>query len=409
MLHLAGAFGTEVASYRAIEYAGAAAESMSIASRMTMANMGVELGAKFAFFAADEVTRAYLAAQGQDEVPLFGPDADASYEADASRGRRGDRAADRLSAQSGQREAGFEARRRARAAGVSWAPARTGGSRISRWPRRILKGRRVHPETRLIVTPASQRVALEATRAGYAEMLLEAGAHITASGCGACPGGHNGVIGPGEVCLSSTNRNFRGRMGSPEARGLPGLAGQRGRRRRGRPHRRPARVLERLAGGRDVESLIRGRVLEVRRRRRHRRDGAVEHALACLGGAPQDGAARAAGVCRGREAGRPDRRRPQLGLRLEPRAGAREPEAPRRGRRAGRVVRPDLLPQLRRDRVSEPRLSGASTPPARRATRSSSSCAAGSCATCAAAPSCGARRTRRTCSRSSRPAGSSRC
>jgi homoaconitase/3-isopropylmalate dehydratase large subunit len=60
-------------------------------------------------------------------------------------------------------------------------------------------------------------VYLEATRAGYSETLLEAGASITAPGCGACPGGLGGVIGPGETCISSTNRNFRGRMGSAEA------------------------------------------------------------------------------------------------------------------------------------------------------------------------------------------------
>jgi 3-isopropylmalate/(R)-2-methylmalate dehydratase large subunit len=75
----------------------------------------------------------------------------------------------------------------------------------------------VHPETRLLVTPASHQVALEATQAGYTETLLEAGAHITASGCGACPGAHSGIVAAGEVCISSTNRNFRGRMGSPEA------------------------------------------------------------------------------------------------------------------------------------------------------------------------------------------------
>jgi 3-isopropylmalate/(R)-2-methylmalate dehydratase large subunit len=81
----------------------------------------------------------------------------------------------------------------------------------------ILRGRTVHPDTRLVVTPASQQVYLEATRAGYTETLLAAGAHITASGCGACPGGHNGVVGADEVCVSTTNRNFRGRMGSPDA------------------------------------------------------------------------------------------------------------------------------------------------------------------------------------------------
>ena len=80
------------------------------------------------------------------------------------------------------------------------------------------RGRRVHPSTRLLVTPASQEVALEAARSGILETLLEAGAHVTASGCGACPGGHGGVLGAGEACLSSTNRNFRGRMGSADAR-----------------------------------------------------------------------------------------------------------------------------------------------------------------------------------------------
>jgi 3-isopropylmalate/(R)-2-methylmalate dehydratase large subunit len=81
----------------------------------------------------------------------------------------------------------------------------------------VLRGRHVHEGTRLIVTPASQQVQLDATRAGYIATLLEAGAFVTSSGCGACPGGHSGVVGPGEVCISSTNRNFRGRMGSSEA------------------------------------------------------------------------------------------------------------------------------------------------------------------------------------------------
>ena len=81
----------------------------------------------------------------------------------------------------------------------------------------ILEGRKVDPGTRLLVTPASAQVLLDATRAGYIETLLEAGAHLTTPGCGACPGGHGGLLAPGEVCLSSTNRNFRGRMGSPEA------------------------------------------------------------------------------------------------------------------------------------------------------------------------------------------------
>ncbi len=82
---------------------------------------------------------------------------------------------------------------------------------------KILKGHQVNSKVRLLVTPASRKVLIEANKAGYIQILLEAGAHITPTGCGPCPGGHMGLIGPGEVCISSTNRNFRGRMGSPES------------------------------------------------------------------------------------------------------------------------------------------------------------------------------------------------
>jgi len=216
VLHLAGCFGTEVAQYRAIEFAGPVADGMSVASRMTMANMGAELGAKFAFFAADETTCDYLRPRVAGEVSQFGPDLGCDYEAvhrvdvtglepqiacphnpgnvkpvSALRGTRVD-------------QAFLGSCTNARLEDLAVAAE-------------ILKGRKVHPRTRLLVTPASQAVYLEATRAGYTQTLLEAGAHITASGCGAYPGGHNGVVAAGEICLSSSNRNFRGRMGSSEA------------------------------------------------------------------------------------------------------------------------------------------------------------------------------------------------
>jgi 3-isopropylmalate/(R)-2-methylmalate dehydratase large subunit len=75
----------------------------------------------------------------------------------------------------------------------------------------------VHSGTRLIVTPASQAILAAAGRTGVLQDLLEAGAHITPAGCGACPGGHMGLLGGGEACISSTNRNFVGRMGSEQA------------------------------------------------------------------------------------------------------------------------------------------------------------------------------------------------
>jgi 3-isopropylmalate/(R)-2-methylmalate dehydratase large subunit len=216
VLHLAGRFGTAAAQYRAIEYAGPAAEHMSVASRMTMANMGVELGAKFAFFAADATTRDYLRPRVGSDVEAFGPDPDCGYEST----HRVDVSA--LEPQIACPHDPGNVKPVSALRGVRVDQAFLGSCTNARLEdlavaARILRGRTVHPRTRLLVTPASQAVYLEATRAGYTQILLEAGAHITASGCGACPGGHNGVVAAGEVCLSSTNRNFRGRMGSAEA------------------------------------------------------------------------------------------------------------------------------------------------------------------------------------------------
>ena len=83
---------------------------------------------------------------------------------------------------------------------------------------RILQGRRVAPGVRLIVTPGSQAILREAVRAGYVATLLEAGAVVTNATCGACGGGHMGVLGPGETCITASTRNFKGRMGDPSAR-----------------------------------------------------------------------------------------------------------------------------------------------------------------------------------------------
>jgi 3-isopropylmalate/(R)-2-methylmalate dehydratase large subunit len=82
----------------------------------------------------------------------------------------------------------------------------------------VVQGRRVAAGVRFIVTPASQKVYLDAVRLGYVETLVEAGAVVTNSTCGACPGGHLGVLAPGEVCITSSTRNFKGRMGSPDAK-----------------------------------------------------------------------------------------------------------------------------------------------------------------------------------------------
>jgi homoaconitate hydratase family protein len=216
VLHIAGSFGTEVAQYKAIEFSGHIAGRMSLAGRMTLSNMGVELGAKFAFFDADEKTIDYLKDRVSEPVAPFSPDPDASYEeihvVDITS----------LEPQVSMPHNPGNAKSISEIGEIQVHQAFLGSCTNGRLEdlavaAKILKGQQVNPKVRLLVTPASRKVLVEANRVGHIQALLEAGAHITPTGCGACPGGHMGLIGPGEVCISSTNRNFKGRMGSPES------------------------------------------------------------------------------------------------------------------------------------------------------------------------------------------------
>lgn len=216
ILHIAGTWGTEVAQYRAVEISGPAAERMSLAGRLTLSNMGVEIGAKFAMFAADEKTVKYVAPRTDETVATFGPDEDAVYEAiyrvDVSP----------LEPQVGCPHNPGNVKSVSAVGNVPVQQAFLGSCTNGRLEdlevaAKILTGRRVHPRTRLLVAPASQNAILEATRLGYTQTLMEAGAHILPTGCGPCPGGHMGLLASNENCISSTNRNFTGRMGSEQS------------------------------------------------------------------------------------------------------------------------------------------------------------------------------------------------
>jgi len=215
-LFIAGRCGTDAAQYKAIEFAGPVARRMSLAGRMTMSNMAVEIGAKFAFFAADEKAVEYVRARTEATVTGFAPDADAVYESSLTVDIGG------LEPQVAFPHNPGNATPVSEIGEVPVTQAFLGSCTNGRLEdlavaAQILQGRRVHDRTRLLVTPASQEVLLAAERQGHLRTLLEAGAHITPAGCGACPGGHMGVLGAGESCISSTNRNFIGRMGSEKA------------------------------------------------------------------------------------------------------------------------------------------------------------------------------------------------
>lgn len=219
ILKVASELGTDYGIYKSVEYVGPVASQMSLAQRWTISNMGVEVGAKFAMFEADEKTDAFLSGRVNRpyEHVTSDPDAhyDAEYEFDLTNlvpmvARPGDpgngvpvEAAAKEHVKIDQAFLG------------SCTNARLEDLEVAA---RIVKGKQIHPDVRMLVSPSSQEVFGAALKAGYLETLADAGALVEHSTCGPCYGGHMGVLGDDEVCISSSNRNFQGRMGSPLAK-----------------------------------------------------------------------------------------------------------------------------------------------------------------------------------------------
>jgi len=216
MLHLIGSITADGATYKALEFSGTAIEKMPHHERMVLANMAVEAGAKAGLFPADEQTRRYLELQGRgDDFREISPDDDAVYERvldidvsmlvpmvafphrvdnvrtiDDSKGETIDQ--------------------------VFIGTCTNGRLEDLRIAASILKGKHRHPDTRLIVVPASRDIYGRAIEEGLLTIFNDAGASINSPGCGPCVGVHQGILGDGEKCLSTMNRNFKGRMGNPE-------------------------------------------------------------------------------------------------------------------------------------------------------------------------------------------------
>jgi 3-isopropylmalate/(R)-2-methylmalate dehydratase large subunit len=217
MLTVIGALGADGATYQALEFAGPAIDGMEMAGRLTLSNMAVEAGAKAGLIASDATTRAFLAGQGReaDWRPLAADEGATytrlvSFDAAAvvptvARPHTVDNVAP--AAELGD----------VRVDQVLIGTCTNGRLEDLRAAAQLLRGRRRAPSTRLVVTPASRDVARAAAREGLLETFWEAGAVVTNPGCGACVGIHEGILGDGEVCLSTANRNFKGRMGNPEA------------------------------------------------------------------------------------------------------------------------------------------------------------------------------------------------
>lgn len=208
--------GADGATYMALEFGGDCVARMEVWERLTLANMAVEAGAKAGLAASDEHTREYLAAQGReaDWRPLAA-DAGARY---ARRLRYGAASLVPMLAAPHSVDNGLSVREAAgrRVQQVFIGTCTNGRLEDLRAAATLLRGRRRAPGTRLIVTPASQAVYRAALAEGLLDVFLDAGAVIENPGCGPCVGVHAGVLATGEVCVSTANRNFRGRMGNPE-------------------------------------------------------------------------------------------------------------------------------------------------------------------------------------------------
>ena len=210
ILHIIGMIGVDGALYRSMEFTGDGVKSLSMDDRFTVCNMAIEAGAKNGIFPVDELTLDYLKGRFKREIRIFEADEDAEYERTVE--------IDLSSLRPTVAFPHLPENTRNEWEEIPVQQAVIGSctnGRISdlRQAAEILKGRKVHKNVRCIVIPATQEVYLQAMKEGLLEIFIKAGAIVSTPTCGPCLGGHMGILADGERCVSTTNRNFVGRMG----------------------------------------------------------------------------------------------------------------------------------------------------------------------------------------------------
>ncbi|MEM1550433.1 MAG: 3-isopropylmalate dehydratase large subunit [Candidatus Bathyarchaeia archaeon] len=216
ILYIIGKVGADGAIYKAIEFTGPTIREMNVSGRLTLCNMVVEMGAKNGIIEPDEKTIEYIKSRVNKPFKVFRSDPDAKYYEVMEFN------VDSLEPMVACPHSVDNVKPVKSVEGVEIDQAFLGSCTNGRLEdlevaARILKGRRIKRGVRMIVTPASTQVYLEAVKRGLIEIFIRAGACVSNPTCGACFGGHMGLLASGEVCISSSNRNFVGRMGSPEA------------------------------------------------------------------------------------------------------------------------------------------------------------------------------------------------
>jgi 3-isopropylmalate/(R)-2-methylmalate dehydratase large subunit len=216
ILHTIADIGVDGARYQAMEFTGEAVTALSMASRFSMANMAIEAGAKAGLFAADERAREFVSQRSDREGAYWQSDPDAEYAAVYE----------------------YDVEKMEPFIAMPFLPSNVkpvtqlSGLQIDqvvigmctngnlsdlRAAAEVIRGRKIHPRVRAVIVPGSQKVYLDAMREGLIEIFVEANCSVTTPTCGPCLGGHMGVLAGGERCVSTSNRNFRGRMGHVES------------------------------------------------------------------------------------------------------------------------------------------------------------------------------------------------
>jgi len=218
ILFLIGKIGVDGALYKSMEFSGPTIESITIDERFTMANMAIEAGAKFGIFNVDRKTKEYLRSVGkkEEDYKVFESDEDANFE----KIYNFDSEEIDLLVAAPHLPSNVKKAKELKNITIDQVvigSCTNGRLEDLRIAAEILKGKKVNRNVRTIIIPATQKIYLDALKAGYIENFINAGCAVSTPTCGPCLGGHMGVLAEGERAISTTNRNFVGRMGHPKS------------------------------------------------------------------------------------------------------------------------------------------------------------------------------------------------
>lgn len=216
ILYLIGQIGVDGALYQALEIGGSAIRNMPMDGRFTICNMAIEAGAKNGIIAADEITKEYLKGRSKREPVFYTSDEDAQY-AKVLKYDVKDIEPQVAFPHLPENTKGISHVGEVKIDQAVIGSCTNGRLSDLKVTAEILEGRKVHPDARLIVIPGTQEIYLEAIEQGYIQTIVKAGGAVSTPTCGPCLGGYMGILAKGERCISTTNRNFVGRMGHTES------------------------------------------------------------------------------------------------------------------------------------------------------------------------------------------------